>query len=241
MNGGFSSARWTAWPGFPVPDWTQLVRERLGALGIDAEREEEVVAELAGHFEDAYEGCLERCATPASAFACAFGEVSNWSRLSREIRRATGEDPMNERTKNLWLPGMVMLFFSSVLLMYVTHYGPLPVFVWIDPRVPLLLYVPWLVTLPLFGALGAYWSRRAGGRARTRILAGVFPVLMLAAVFFVVLPIAIIFEGHGWRILQLKAFVAFTLGWVLIPGAALLLGALPFLRNHANANSPSRE
>jgi hypothetical protein len=219
----------------------RLVRERLGALGIGAEREEEVVAELAGHFEDAYEGCLESSATPEMASARAFGEVSNWSRLSREIRRATEEDPMNARTKHLWLPGMVMLFFSSVLLMFITRFGPLPVFVWIDPRVPLLLYVPWLVALPVFGAAGAYWSRRAGGQIHARIAAGVFPVLMLAAAFGMILPIALIFEGHGWRMFQLKALVIFLLGWVLIPGAALLLGALPFLRNRANETSPSRE
>jgi len=224
-----------------MPDWRKLVRERLGALGIASEREEEVVSELAGHFEDAYEGSLERSATPEMAFACAFSEVSNWSRLAREIRRATGEDPMNERTKNLWLPGLVMLFLSSVLLMFITRYGPLPIFVWIDPRVPLLLYVPWLVALPVFGALGAYWSRRAGGRVRARIAAGVFPVLMLAAAFGMILPIALIFEGHGWRMFQAKALVIFLLQWVMIPGAALLLGALPFLRNHASETAPSRE
>jgi len=224
-----------------MPDWQQHVRERLGALGIGPEREEEVVSELAGHFEDAYEGCLERSTRPEQAFACAFSEVSNWSRLSREIRRATEEDPMNERTKSLWLPGMVTLLFSSVLLMYITRFGPLPVFVWIDPRVPLLLYVPWLVTLPVFGAVGAYWSRRAGGHMRERMIAGIFPVLMLAAAFGMILPIALIFEGHGWRVMQMKAMAIFLLGWVMIPGAALLLGALPFLRNHANGTSPSRE
>jgi hypothetical protein len=224
-----------------VPNWPRLVRERLGALGIGAEREEEVVSELAGHFEDAYEGSLERSASPEQACAFAFAEVRNWSRLSREIRRATEEDPVNERTKYLWLPGMVMLFLSSVLLMYITRHGPLPVFVWIDPRVPLLLYVPWLVTLPVFGALGAYWSRRAGGRIRARIAAGVFPVLMLAGAFFMILPIAILFDRHIPFSMFVTSFGLLLLGWVLIPGAALLLGALPFLRNHANETSPSRE
>jgi hypothetical protein len=224
-----------------VPDFPQYVRERLGALGIGAEREEEVVAELAGHFEDAYEGCLERSATPASAFACAFGEVSNWSRLCREIRRATEEDPMNERTKNLWLPGLVMLFLSSVLLMYITRFGPFPKMVWLDARQPLLLYVPWLVSLPVFGALGAYWSRRAGGHVRARIAVGVFPVLMLAGAFFMILPIAILFDRNIPFSMFVTSFGLMLLGWVLIPGAALLLGALPFLRNHANETSPSRE
>jgi hypothetical protein len=229
-----------------VPEWPQLVRERLGALGIPTEREEEVVAELAGYLEDANEDWLQRGATPERALACAFSEVTNWARLGKEIRRvAREEEPMNERTKHLWLPGIVMLFLSSVLLMFITRHGPLPVFVWIDSRVPLLLYVPWLVSLPVFGALGAYWSRRAGGRVRARIAAGVFPVLMLAAAFGLLLPAAIIVEGHSWRTLQwktfgspfLSAFVIFILGWVVIPGAALFLGALPFLRDHSRESS----
>ena len=152
---------------------------------------------------------------------------------------------MNERTKNLWLPGMAMLFLSSVLLMFITRYGPLPVSVWLDSRVPLLLYVPWLAALPAFGALGAYWSRRMGGPVRARIAAGVFPVLMLAAAFCLLLPVAILVQGHGLRAMQWKTFgapflsalVIFLLGWVVIPGAALLLGALPFLKNHS-AQSP---
>jgi hypothetical protein len=241
MNGGFFSVRWTAWRGCPVRDWSQHVRERLGALGIGAEREEEVVAELAGHFEDAYEGSLERSATPEVAFACAFSEVDNWSWLSGEIRGAVQEDPMNERTKSLWLPGLVMLFLSSVLLMYITRFGPFPKMVWLDSRQPLLLYVPWLVSLPVFGALGAYWSRRAGGRVRARIAAGVFPVLMLAGAFFMILPIAILFDRNIPFSMFVTSFGLMLLGWVLIPGAALLLGALPFLRNHSNENSPSHE
>jgi hypothetical protein len=32
----------------------------------------------------------------------------------------------------------------------------------------------------------------------------------------------------------------FVLGWVVIPGVALLLGALPFLRNGAHESTPTR-
>lgn len=230
-----------------MPDWTRHVRERLGALGIAAEREEEVVAELAGHFEDAYDDSLERSATPEEALADAFSEVKHWKRLSRDIFRAHEEDPMNERTKNLWLPGMVMLLFSSVFLMLIWRFGPLPVFVWIDPRIPILLYVPWLVSLPVFGAAGAYWSRRMGGALRARIAAGVFPALMPAAAVGVILTVATLNQNFSWRTMQWKAFgspflsaiVMFALGWVMLPGVALLLGALPFLRNHANDSAPS--
>jgi hypothetical protein len=208
-------------------------------MGIGAEREEEIVAELASHFEDAYEGWLERRITPEHAFACAFSEVTSWSRLRREIHDSIEEDSMNERTKNLWLPGMVMLLFSSILLILITRYGPFPKTVWLDARQPLLLYVPWLATLPVFGALGAYWSKRAGGKVAERAAAGIFPVLMLAGAFFMILPIAILFDRNIPFSMFITSFGLMLLGWVIIPGGALLLGALPFLRNHAVKSSVS--
>ncbi len=223
-----------------MPEWQELVRERLGALGVDPEREEEVIAELAGYFEDAFESSMECSASLEHAFACAFSEVTNWSRLRREIHDSMQEDPMNARTKNLWLPGLVMLFLSSVLLMFITRFGPFPKMVWLDPRQPLLLYVPWLISLPVFGALGAYWSKRAGGRVTERIVAGIFPVLMLTGAFFMILPIAYVFDRKIPFSMFVTSFGLILLSWVIIPGAALLLGALPFLGNHANELAPSR-
>lgn len=224
-----------------MPDWQEYVRERLGELGIAPEGEEEVVAELASHFEDTYEGWLE-CGTPTElALARAFHEVTNWTGLRKEIRRATQEDPMNERTKSLWLPGLVTLTLSSVLLMFISKFGLFPRIVWLDLGQPLVLYVPWLVSLPLFGALGAYWSKRVGGRIAARLAAGVFPVLMLMAALFLALPVGIIVDyivDHHVPFSRIvTSFGLYLLGWVLIPGAALLLGALPFLKNHS-ASSP---
>lgn len=199
-----------------------------------------MVAELAGHFEDAYESSLERRATPEKALASAFSEVTNWARLGKEIRRATQEDPMNERTKNLWLPGMTMLFLSSVLLMFITRFGPFPKMVWLDLRQPVVFYVPWLVSLPVFGALGAYWSRRVGGSLRQRTIAGLFPAASLLAMFALFLPLGFIVDWHVPVKVKLISFTLYILGWVLIPGAALLIGVLPFLRNHSNESPHAR-
>ena len=42
-----------------MPDWRKFVRERLGALGLRPEREEEIRAELADHLEDQVEDRVE--------------------------------------------------------------------------------------------------------------------------------------------------------------------------------------
>jgi hypothetical protein len=40
-------------------------------------------------------------------------------------------------------------------------------------------YLPWLILLPFCGAAGAYLSRRAGGQPALRLVAGLFPVVVL--------------------------------------------------------------
>ena len=89
-------------------------------------------------------------------------------------------------------------------------------------------YWPWIAALPLFGAVGAYLSRRAGGGPRTRLAAGAMPVLWLALLSIALLPLELAHQGFAPM-----SFVYFVLGmtnWVVIPGLALAAGTLPFLQ-----------
>ena len=77
-------------------DWSSIVRARLIALGIEAEREEEIRAELAGHLEDAYVEAIRRGCTEEDAVARALERVPDWTRLADAIRRADQkEGPMS--------------------------------------------------------------------------------------------------------------------------------------------------
>jgi len=93
-----------------------------------------------------------------------------------------------------------------------------------------LLYVPWLLSLPFFGALGAYLSSRAGGSRGTVILASVFPVLALTAAFLLMFPIGLVIErifNHPVDFSTVAtALLRDGIGWILVPGAALLAGGL---------------
>jgi hypothetical protein len=99
--------------------------------------------------------------------------------------------------------------------------------------VTVLFYVPWLLTLPLFGALGAYISLRAGGSARAILFSGIFPMLSFAACFFVILPLSLVLDRSASFQLTLAGFLGLLLSWVVAPGAALLIGALPIQILHA--------
>ena len=96
----------------------------------------------------------------------------------------------------------------------------------------LVIYWWWLLCLPLIGAIGAYWSRRTGGKLLERVLAASFPVLGLTCVMVVAFCTGSVIDRQPLSF-RLVAFVVYLLGWGILPGVALLLGALPFLRGDA--------
>ena len=221
-----------------MPDWHQTVQRGLGSLDLSPQRELEIVQELADHLEDRHASLCEQGVTTERALSCALEEIADGRKIAARIRRAE-EDDMNERTRSLWLPGVAMLFLSAFILRLVMRAGWQPNVVWISPRAPLfgytglalVFYVPWLVMLPAIGALGAWWSRQAGGDRPVRLLSGLFPVVAILALLLLGFLLAPFADPQVPMTVKLAALGAYLLGWVLIPGAALLLGAAPFLRN----------
>lgn len=211
-----------------MPDWERFVRERLGPLGLAPSREREICAELADHLEDETQrsaaGVLSPAATPVQA-----RDATDWNLLGREIRLAE-EEKMTSTAKTIWLPGTSVMLFAAVLLLVMTRL--VPPAMWLDGNGPAVLLTMWVLSYIAFGALGAYWSRRAGGDTRARILSGVFPLTLHLAVFF--LPIFVTMASSDPRFpehRQLSYLVGIGTGWVVIPAIVLALGTLPFLRN----------
>ncbi len=206
-----------------MPDWNSYVRRQLGSTGLPRDCEQEMVAELAGHFED-------MGATPRSAQ----DEVGDWAALARDLRNAK-EGFMNARLRNFWIPGLVTGVLSTLALRLVQAAGLRPI-VTFTHKVEIVIYLPWLIILPLAGALGAYWSRQAGGEARVRLLAAIFPCLALGVPAFVMMlgttGAAFFYPATVERLDFLAlAFPVFVGVWMIAPGAALALGALPFLKS----------
>jgi hypothetical protein len=214
-----------------MPDWKSLVRQRLESAELPAASREEVIQELTTHMEEEYETARSRGLADAAAIEHALQEVrevDDWRVLAADIRRAKSEeDPMNARTKSLWLPGLVTLAGASGCLMLIQFAGlrPRPVRI---GGVAMQLYWPWLATLPVFGALGAYLSQRAHGPIRTRLAVGISPALVMLAMMSLILPWGLAIDGFSF--LRIVYFGIGLANWVAIPGLALLVGAIPFLR-----------
>jgi|SRR5579859_505027 len=205
-----------------MPDWKQVVRRRMPSW----RTKEDVVAELAHHLEETYEQARSAGLTQRSALRLTLKEVQSWSVLATEIVRAKQEGEMNHRTKSLWIPALLTFLGASASLMLCQFHGIAPRMLWFDHTV-LVLYLPWLATLPVFGAAGAYLSRRAQGPMTARLAAALSPALIMLAVMLLILPWGLILDGLHF--FTLVGFGVCLTTWVAIPALALLLGAMPFL------------
>ncbi len=208
-----------------MPDWQELVSKGLSSLKLSAAEREEVHAELAEHLGETYEALLREGVPEPDAIQHVFSLAGNWNDLQRKIFAArTGKDTMTNRVKQFWLPGLLTFTLSMVLLELVQKFFPQPFTLRLDHPPVLLFYVPWLLTLPLAGALGAYLSKRAGGSRRMTLLSSAFPVLPLAAIFLMAIPVGLVLShtlSHG---IVAAAFLTLGIAWVAVPGLILLVG-----------------
>jgi hypothetical protein len=211
-------------------NWDAIVEHQLNGLALEPAESAEVIAELAAHLAESCEEFRKQGITEEEAVRRTLSQVEDWQKLCRLIQAArTKENSMTNRVKQFWLPSLLTLFLSMGLLMLVQFFGPNP---WIIARksawsliAPVaVIYLPWLFSLPLIGAIGAYLSNRAGGSRRAMLSSIVFPVLPYLAFFLVALPVTAIFNDRlGHNLMFLALFVG-LLAWVVAPAAALLTG-----------------
>jgi hypothetical protein len=214
-----------------MPDWNRLISERMGVLALSGEVRDEVVAELATHLEELYQASRARGANESQAIEIALSQTADWQKLGREISDAKNEPGgMNDRSKQFWLPGLVTLTASMVWLMMLQRVNWNPGSSWFHGSPPLMPYVIWLLTQPVFGAAGAYFSRRTGGSRLTRLAAGIFPSIALLGLLIFITFTGFFVERNPflWKHPAFFALVVFP--WAIFPAISLLIGAVPFLK-----------
>lgn len=210
-----------------MPDWQELVRQGLAGLALDLAERHEIRAELAAHLEDAYEAMLRDGINNSEAAKRTLCLANDWQDLQRKISVArSGKDTMTNRVTQLWLPGLAAFVLSGGILALMQI---LRLKAWVLTKngdLTAVLYVWWLILLPLIGAVGAYLSWRAGGSERAILLSIVFPVLPFLASILVVLPVSLIFDRFIAHNIGPMSLIFALFGWVLVPAAALLAGGL---------------
>ena len=216
-----------------MPDWERMLREQLGGMRLEPAVQDEIIAELAGHLEESYEGLLALGISREEALQRTRAEFSNDRELARKICRAKqGGEQMNSRSKQIWVPGLAITGLATLSMTVLQLLKMRQTTLWPPGETPTLFYVPWLLSLPVLGFVGAYWSRRVGGGTRAGIIAGVFPSLFYAAFPYLTLPLALMVDrGLGPVVASLGWFMFvskwYLLNWAGLPCVALLAGALP--------------
>lgn len=223
-------------------DWRRLVREKIDRVELPATQKEEIAAELASHLEELYEEQRRLGLHESQAYAAALSDVLDWAELTRRIHRAKHEEPgMNNRTKQLWLPGLAS-FWTAMICDFALGYGHGKTVLRLGVyRLPGSNYVVWLIAAFACGALGAYLSRRAGGPRIARLFSALFTCSVLLITMVVVTGIcaAARAAGLGFTTLDFELLFKPVLAVVVIPGAAMLAGALPFLSNSGAQRQPA--
>jgi hypothetical protein len=270
-------------------DWKPFVREQMDAMNLAPDQKEEIVSEIAAHFEDIFEAACSEGFTEADAVERTTKEKVDWRRLAAQIQRTKQqEESMNERTKRLWvrgfaaltaatmmlailqglgrprimwlklddlacmlyvpwilalpffgmtertkkflMPGFISVASASIFMIIMDRLGYAPSVILTRSSLAVMAYPAWLIGQPLFGALGAYFSRRGGGTLRERVGAALVPSVVVTAMFAVLLIRAFASDPHDLGPTNLSMLAKGILSAVLIPSAGLLAGALPFLR-----------
>jgi hypothetical protein len=208
-----------------MPEWVEILRERIGVLGLDRRREAEILTELANHHEDLFDEWRRRGLSEEEAVARTLA-VSDWQALIREIRSVELEEvSMVQRIQRVWLPGLITGTLCWGFYWLLETSGVRPSIFWWNHN-PLFLSIPWSCSLPFIGALGAYSSRRAGGKTPELVLAVLFPVIALTVLFCLGLTLRVVIEHDSVPLSDIAVELLF---WVIIPGMALLVGLLPFV------------
>jgi len=214
-----------------MPDWQQIVSSKLSGLALEPEEVTQVLEEVAGHLEEEYQSLLSKDVPEKEAARRALRRVDDWQALKQMIESARKkENPMPKRVAQFWLPAFLTLLLSMVLLAVIQMFGPNPWTRVVASRwwMPVaVVYVSWLLFLPLIGALGAYMSRRAGGSARAVFFSIVFPTLPYLTFILIGLPIALILDDRVAHNITIPAFFVGLSAWVIFPAAALLAGGWP--------------
>ena len=208
-----------------MPDWKRIVGANLEHLDLTPDTKEEIIAELATHFEE-----LDESQDNSEALALS---ARGWRQLNRAIYRAKRRDQMNRR-KSLWIPMFVNLLLTSSLMNLSDCYDIVDLRLYRGSGHIPFSPQPWLLLLPVCGALAAFLARHGEGSPRERAAAAIAPSLVWLAVPFVLEVIFLCFPQTMPGV-PLRSLALSSIGLSFFPALALLLGAVPFLGTAAQA------
>lgn len=141
---------------------------------------------------------------------------------------ASEANRLSQRTRSLWLPAMMNLTLSFGLFIILDGLNLDEPGIALAGNLAKAFRIPWLLPLPVLGAVGALLARRAQASRAERVIAGLAPSLVWLAVLAVI-GLILVLDRRDFGGVPLHDFMLSAVGLVILPAVALLLGVLPFL------------
>jgi len=95
----------------------------------------------------------------------------------------------------------------------------------------IVVHIPWLAALVLVGAAGTLLAKRSGASLGECVLVALSPALVIGGAVNLLMAVVVISASLGGQRVHPVDFIGhFVVGWLIFPAAALLSGALFFLK-----------
>lgn len=158
------------------------------------------------------------------------------------------ENRLDHRTRSFWLPGFISLTGATLFLFATDALYDLPAFfreISLQPQRLLSwgsfhsFYFVWLSAQVVFGASAAFFSCRSGGTRTARVVAGMFPIVVMMGTSVVTITSTAAMSGKAVAAPFPVYLASGLFVWLVAPSITLLLGAAPFLtRSNRSATAP---
>ncbi|MBI2957079.1 MAG: hypothetical protein HYY26_07200 [Acidobacteria bacterium] len=164
-----------------MPDWEEIVGQRLGRMKLAPEERREVIAEVAAHLEECYQELCAAGSPDPEGYTLA--QVPDWKALGRKIQRSK-EGAMNQTIRIVlcgMATGMIMMLIGLVVLVHALPQTDLAIAVETARAAGRVVESPWRVPLHAFltfaGGIWTMWlyasiRPRYGPGPKTAAIAG---------------------------------------------------------------------
>ena len=139
--------------------------------------------------------------------------------------------------KQVGVPVVTAAIVAAVLMAIDGRFGPPPLVLPFKYGA-VVVHIPWLLALLLIGAGTTFLARRAGASLSRRLLVALSPALLIGGAVNLLMALVVTAASiGGHRVYPIDFVGHFIVGWLVVPAIALLLGALPFLRDRMSERS----
>jgi hypothetical protein len=217
-----------------MSDFERDVRAHLSDLRLKEIEREAVISEIATHLELAAQEIDNEGVAGIDRERQVLAQIGDWNQLKKGIRRYK-ETVMRDRFRRLWMPALTTGVVAYTAQLLTAQFVSWPRSFAIN-GIYYSYFWQWYVILVVTGALGAFWSRQAGGSRRERIAVALAPSAVMAVVVLSVMPIDILISAvvnhEAAYVNVIRDPILFLSGltsWVIVPAIPSLLGAIAFL------------